>query len=165
VIITGEVLMKIIFLFTALLLVSFSDCSNEATGVRSDNSDLKKIHFIDNVSDTTLPDDNISITSVQITADVMSVAVQYSGGCREHFIEMYSEKLFMESNPVQLRMRLSHDDNNDACEMIVSDTLYFDLKPVKELFSYYYRGSSGEMYIRIYDTDMKLYKPGILYRF
>ncbi len=71
--------------------------------------------------------DPLTITGVAVTVNTLRIGVQYSGGCGDHLIDLYSDGTILISEPGQITLRLSHDANGDDCESLVSDTLEFDL--------------------------------------
>ena len=54
-----------------------------------------------------------------------------------------------QSEPVQAKLWLQHEDNDDACDAIVTQRLAFDLTPVRELHRQLY-GSDDEMILNVY---------------
>lgn len=71
--------------------------------------------------------DPLTITGVSVAVNTLRIGVQYSGGCGDHVIDLYSDGTILISEPGQINLRLSHDANGDECEAVVSDTLEFDL--------------------------------------
>lgn len=59
----------------------------------------------------------------------------------------------MESYPVQTTIVLSHEDNDDNCESFITETLVFDLTPLKELYIDLYSESSGTIIIHLLGWD------------
>lgn len=53
-----------------------------------------------------------------LDGDRLQVAVQYSGGCREHVFQLGSDRV--DGEPV---VWLTHDDGGDLCEALITDTL------------------------------------------
>jgi hypothetical protein len=68
-----------------------------------------------------------SILEGSIKKDVLTLIVQYGGGCKEHFFELYSNGLFLKKIPPRLNLFLEHKPNEDFCRKLVVDTLTFDL--------------------------------------
>jgi len=83
--------------------------------------------------------DALTHGEVRIEGRTLLVDVSYSGGCAEHDFQLFmSPATFAESNPVQASLWLQHEDNDDACDAIVSETLRFDLTPVLDLHREFY---------------------------
>jgi hypothetical protein len=80
-----------------------------------------------------LPKDNadFEITSAQISGDLLTLIVTYSGGCKEHVFSAHATRMYMKSMPPQLGLMIEHVDNDDTCRSLVTDTLVFNLVPVR----------------------------------
>lgn len=79
------------------------------------------------------PDANgrFTIQSLSLTHDVLTLVVNYSGGCKEHKFELFSSGNYAKSVPPQLNLFLKHTDNEDHCRKLVVDTLRFDVTPTR----------------------------------
>ena len=88
-----------------------------------------------------------SYVNVSIEKDLLCLEISYSGGCVSHDFSLIGSGSFSESYPVQTSMLLSHEDNDDNCDSIITDTLVFDLTPLKELYIESYSESSGTIII------------------
>lgn len=65
-------------------------------------------------------------------ADILTVVVQYSGGCKEHDFNAYFSGGWAKSMPPQAAISLEHlNPNNDNCRSIVKDTFQFNMKPLQ----------------------------------
>jgi len=69
--------------------------------------------------------------------------LRYSGGCGPHQIGLCWEGSFLESNPVQAQLRLSHDSRGDACEAEVQEQRRFDLRSMRDSWRAQYPGGNG----------------------
>lgn len=99
----------------------------------------------------TPPKDNDSFTfqSISLTDSILTMVINYSGGCEEHNFELISNGMYAKSLPPQLNMFLKHDGNNDACRMLIIDTLVYDVSPTKY-------GSGQEVILRLNNTKETL---------
>ena len=93
------------------------------------------------------PKDEFTFVNVTLEEDLLHLEVSYSGGCATHEFSLIGTGVFMESYPVQTSIMLSHEDNYDNCESIITETLVFDLTPLKELYAESYLESSGTIII------------------
>lgn len=80
------------------------------------------------------PADAYELVEASVDGDVLTLQVRYGGGCREHRFALVVTRLFMESHPVQVPARLSHDAGGDLCRALLQETLRFDLGPVKRAY-------------------------------
>jgi len=108
-----------------------------------------KIILIDDPNDSQIKHDLLNINSVELTKDLLGFSVSYSGGCKEHKIELFALKAIAKSNPPQVTVLLSHDANNDMCEAYLTKKIFFDLTPLKE----YLKGTSNKVLLIIHDTS------------
>jgi len=95
------------------------------------------------------PYDSFDLDKVFIDGDSIRIDVSYSGGCEEHFFKLCWNEIFMESDPVQTNLELIHEGNKDGCEAYVSESLSFDLTPMKEEWQQAYDSDSGTMIIHL----------------
>ena len=89
--------------------------------------------------------DPTSVDAAAITGDTLSLDVSYSGGCETHRFQICWQGGFAESAPVQVGLELWHDAAGDTCEAALSETLTFDLTPLKEAWQDAYGAESGEI--------------------
>ncbi len=71
------------------------------------------------------------IDSVYTDDNALIYHIQYGGGCKTHEFQLFSTKGIYKSNPPQADVFLSHENNGDTCEALISDTLVFDLTPLR----------------------------------
>ncbi|MEP1094905.1 MAG: hypothetical protein ABJG78_07320 [Cyclobacteriaceae bacterium] len=124
----------------------------------SDQVSLEKdVIIIDKFS--VIEDSEMLINNAEIESDILTLSIQYGGGCGEIDYDLYTSGLFMESNPVQLEVVLSFEDN-DTCEALITKDLSFDLEPVATLWKDSYQEASGTVIVRL-----KGYSDSIRYDF
>ena len=93
--------------------------------------------------------DDYALNAATITGDTLTLNVSYSGGCERHDFTLVAAQEFMESDPVQLRVTLAHDANNDACEAYPTEDYHFDLGAIKTLYQEAYRQKAGTIVLRL----------------
>ena len=104
---------------------------------RGFNVDLQVEPSIQLIAQTpdTLESDAFRLLEAKIDGDHLEVHVEYGGGCREHLLEIIADPVaFMESEPVQANIYLSHDSQNDLCKALVRNEFTFSLQPLKRAF-------------------------------
>ncbi len=72
-----------------------------------------------------------TVDSIKINNDTLSVFVNYSGGCKEHSFDLYSNGMYAKSLPPQLSLCLKHTNNGDACRKLVMKELKFTINNLK----------------------------------
>ncbi len=82
-----------------------------------------------------LPSDEITVKHVSIENGCIRIEVGYSGGCKEHEIELVKMPLFCGTPPIPDPMfYLTHDANGDLCEAFITEEFQYDLKPLKNQY-------------------------------
>ncbi|NNM06524.1 MAG: hypothetical protein HKO65_15630 [Gemmatimonadetes bacterium] len=77
------------------------------------------------------PGDAFQIEDAVIVGQSLQVRLNYGGGCRTHDVKLISWGGWMESDPVQNRLFLSHEDFDDPCDAWITRDYTFDLIPLK----------------------------------
>lgn len=107
------------------------------------------------------PSDPVEIREASVRDDVLTLRVRYGGGCVEHDFALVVEEVFLESHPVQMPARLSHDAHGDPCRALVAATLRFDLVPVTEAYLSVYGAEPGTLILRLPDRRIRYpFAPG-----
>jgi hypothetical protein len=79
-----------------------------------------------------LPSDELFVQNVEVVDGCLKIIVKYSGGCKEHEIDLVQMPLLCATPPLPRPVfYLTHDDNGDLCEALPREELSFDLKPLK----------------------------------
>lgn len=84
-------------------------------------------------------------------SSILSIYVQYSGGCEEHQFELLANDGYLKSIPPQKMLHLIHHANGDACRSIQYKKLDFDVSNLK------YNGHQ--------EIALKLRKESIIYKY
>ncbi|PSQ98542.1 MAG: hypothetical protein BRD48_06860 [Bacteroidetes bacterium QS_9_68_14] len=104
---------------------------------------IREVVGTDTLSDSR-PDRPI-VTVGTLRTDTLTLRVQYGGGCEDHEFQLVADDAFMESNPVQAGVQLFHDGNGDTCEALLTETVRFNLEPLREQYEEMYGSGSGIM--------------------
>ncbi len=89
------------------------------------------IKLIEGSNTNLIKRDPLNVNSVSLNKDEIKFNVSYSGGCKEHVVELYSFKEIQKTNPAQVTLLLSHNSNGDMCEAYLSKTVSFNLYNLK----------------------------------
>jgi hypothetical protein len=104
---------------------------------RGFNVDLKiepSIHLLAQTPDQ-LESDAFRLLDAKIEGDLLEIHVEYGGGCREHLFQLIADPMaFMESEPIQANIYLSHESQNDPCKALVRKKITFSLQPLRKAF-------------------------------
>lgn len=109
--------------------------------------------------------DMLNITEVSLVNDILNFSVGYSGGCREHLIELFALKEIAKSNPAQVTINLSHFANGDMCEAYITRKVEFDLTLLKQFLKNHY-GINDRVILVMFDPSGRpLKNPAVEYKF
>ena len=71
------------------------------------------------------------VDSMTVNGDVLSVFVNYSGGCKDHSWELFSNGMYEKSLPPKISVCLKHTNNGDACRELKMEEVKFDIAKLK----------------------------------
>lgn len=91
----------------------------------------KRVILIYHNDDNIIYRDPLDIKSLKIENDSLFSAVSYGGGCKEHDIKLYAYGEIMESYPPKMKVKFSHNGNNDMCEAYITEHKSYSLIPIK----------------------------------
>jgi hypothetical protein len=128
-----------------ILILGVSGCTDSFQDVIIDDS-----YYQD------APKDPVTINKVQLFKNIIYFNISYSGGCSNHEFQLITSS-FMESDPVQVDVLLSHEDNDDPCDMWITENLGFDLLPLKKSWQYLYQEKSGKIILNIQGWNDLIY--------
>ena len=95
------------------------------------------------------PTDPFELLEAAVAGDLLVLEVAYGGGCEKHTFELLTSDSFQAGSPVVLGMLLFHDAGGDACEAWLRRRLWFDLRPVRDLYRRVYREQAGSVELRL----------------
>lgn len=123
-----------------LVVILFTACHKKAiVKSRTDNSpqitsaataSIKSV-IIDTHYKSSDAISTFSIDSAKTNGNILSLFVHYSGGCKNHSFDLYSNKQYAKSLPPQTAVILAHTNNGDACRQIITKELSFDISELK----------------------------------
>lgn len=105
------------------------------------------------------PRDELIINNIQLIKNILIFNISYGGGCEDHVFRLISTS-FMESYPVQVNILLSHEDNDDPCDMWITEIEEYNISPLKLSYQKYYNNESGKIIMNI-----ERWNESILYEF
>jgi len=145
------------------ILYSFLNCGNDSTkdtlvsngNILNGNSrDCKNIIVNESLYSAALVDD-FKINKALIEDDFLKLDVQYGGGCGTTNFELLTTHLFLESDPVQLEVIVSFEDN-DSCEALIQEQVCFDLSALAKIYKDSYQTNSGTIILRFGSKNSNL---------
>jgi hypothetical protein len=80
------------------------------------------------------PQDPFSVEDAVLEGALLRVQVRYAGGCKGHAFQAVAWGGWVGSNPVEVRVFLSHDSFGDPCLAVIAEERSFDLEPLKRAY-------------------------------
>ena len=102
--------------------------------------------------------DDFTLQGASVEGDTLALQVGYSGGCEPHQFSLHWAPLWLESLPVQTSLWLTHEANDDACEAFITETLRFDLTPLRDQWHQSYGPGAGTIVLLLADTEPLSYE-------
>lgn len=99
-------------------------CNNTKEVLDIDPINVKKAQL----GDVTQESAETTITSVKLEGNILTLGVEYSGGCKDHSFEFIGSEAVMKSMPPKRSVKLVHNSNGDTCRELVSENIKFDIR-------------------------------------
>lgn len=93
--------------------------------------------------------DPLAVDSVRVDGDTLVLDVTHGGGCANHEYAVVAWNGWLESHPVQVGALIAHDGHDDPCDALLSPTLRFDLRPLKDEYRDAYGPGAAVLIIRL----------------
>lgn len=93
------------------------------------------------------PRDPWTFADHRFQGDTLHLDIRYGGGCRVHRFAFLVHLPFRESHPVQADATLAHDADGDLCRALISETLSFDLRPLRAAWYAAYGAGPGAIHL------------------
>jgi hypothetical protein len=101
------------------------------------------------ICDDAVPFDPLTVTAATLDGNDLTLDLNYSGGCAMHLFGSCWDGAFAESFPVQVQMRIAHEDMDDPCEALPTEQHTFDLSSLAEAYNDAYQTSGGTIIINL----------------
>ena len=124
-----------LFSILALSVLLFA-CNNTKEVLDIDPINVKKAQIGDVMQESA----QITVTSATLDGNILSLEVEYSGGCADHTYDLIGSEGVMKSLPAKRAIKLIHNSNDDSCRELISETIKFDIRPLA-----YMEKSGGEI--------------------
>ena len=108
-----------ILAMSALLLA----CNNTKEVLDIDPINVKKAQ----IGDVTQESAQVTVTSATLVGNILSLDIEYSGGCQDHTFELIGSAAIMKSLPAKRAIKLVHNSNGETCRELVSETIKFNI--------------------------------------
>jgi hypothetical protein len=101
--------------------------------------------------------DPVASMEASLAGDCLELKLAYSGGCKEHDLDLYWNGSWDKSKPPVAHLHLSHNANGDACEAIKSAKLGYNLLPLRD-------PSGGQVIVDIHAQGVPLARVNYSYK-
>jgi hypothetical protein len=113
-----------------VIIIVLSNCKTKQPVGMEMPKDVKEI-IIDMKANLNEQGDAYNIDSLKVNEDILSIFVQYSGGCQPHVFDLYNNGIATRSIPPQTTIILKHNANKDMCRALISQELKFNISKLK----------------------------------
>ena len=100
--------------------------------------------------------DPVDVREGRIEGDELVLEVSFAGGCQPHDFDLFWQPGFEESNPVQATVHLAHDGHGDMCEALLTETVRFDLAPLRDAWQEMYGPGEGTIEVDLADHPVSV---------
>jgi hypothetical protein len=74
---------------------------------------------------------SVHIDSAYITGDLLTMRINYSGGCKEHYFNLFSNGKYTLSTPPEVKLFLDDTTRTDNCRQFKEELITFDISGLK----------------------------------
>jgi hypothetical protein len=134
------------YLLVSLLLMS---CSTGKEIIP--NVEEKSNVIVAELGDLNTKSAPFKISSVQIVGNIMTLEVNYSGGCKEHDFKMIGSNMIAKSMPPIRSIKLIDSVMDDSCKKLEIKNITVDISALA-----YKKESGSEIYITLDGWDQKI---------
>lgn len=115
-----------VFITSLILAVGLAACGSSKDATSTEQKDIPKAELVDDFSSYR---DNaaVNIQSILIKGNLMTIHVNYSGGCEKHEFKLLGSKMLEKTMPPKRGVTLYHDNKGDSCRELVDEILVFDI--------------------------------------
>lgn len=116
-------------LLAASLFFSCKTKKNASTEMNNSNSEIESVLLQKELNISEL-NSNYKIDSIALDNDILSVFVNYSGGCQKHKFELLFNGMYAKSLPPQTTLYLNHISNDDLCKKLIFQEVRFNIASI-----------------------------------
>jgi hypothetical protein len=121
-----------LFLLFGAVLIGFPAChSAQKTGMSTTKDISLQEVCIDQACDVNTSGDAFKTDTAFVEKDMLTLRVNYGGGCKDHSFDLVSNGQFTKSIPPQVSLVLKHQANGDQCKNLVYRDLHFNISKLR----------------------------------
>ena len=118
------------------------------------NSAEMKLELIDNInafSDELYTDRIVNIDNINVENNMLTMNVQYYGGCSNHGFRLISGQAFIDTDPAEMAVYLVRWDVPDDCHMLVTIRLACDISGLKAKYQEeFLKDPEGDVLLKVH---------------
>lgn len=138
-----------------VLSIAVLSCGIKKNATKDEHSDStakpKETMITATIGEMSKTSDPMTISSVQIDGNFMTIEVTYSGGCGEHSFQMIGSSTIAKSLPPIRSIQLVHSANKDECKKMIIQKIKVDISALT-----YKKESGSEIYLTLEGWKEKL---------
>ena len=155
---------SIIFLFFFILLSN--GCNHPGlTDIQYQFPESNSVIILNPFAVRNFPMDTVKIDTAFVSVDTLVLTISYRGGFTKHQFAVYSDSGFFESDPVMSEIWLSHRANGDIGKTVITQTLQFDMSPLKRLYQKVYEEIHATIILEIHEPGSHAFTTFVYYNF
>ena len=108
-----------------LLIFILIACGNKVPQEQDQGREVQVVTDFENYQNSA----PVNFESVTLKDDILILKFNYSGGCEEHEFALVGMKAMAKSLPPIRSIVLFHNNNDDSCRELITETLSFNIKP------------------------------------
>jgi hypothetical protein len=122
--------MKLLLILLIASSFIFTACSEQVIVPESSCPKYKELGYLEQGS---LKNDPINVLAVKIEGDCLHLTLQYTGGCKEHEVDLVLMLPECATPPLPTStFEIRHNANGDSCEALITKEYSFDLSGIRE---------------------------------
>ncbi len=129
-----------------------------------DEKEPRPVLLIDSNNSGLIKKDMLNVNDVSLEKDIITFSVGYSGGCADHFIDLFAYREIAKSNPAQVTLNLSHDLQGDVCLAYITKIISFNMKELKDFLKTHYEITDRVLLIILDPSGRPIKNPIIEYK-
>jgi hypothetical protein len=137
-------------LIISALIIFIVACGNMNKLSKKDNVTIPGVILTNDFSSYSRESSETQITNAIINDSILTLKVNYSGGCKDHEFQLIGSKMIQKSLPPIRNIMLAHNSKSDDCREFIEQELKFNISDFK------YPNSDIIL-------NLKGYKPKILF--
>jgi len=123
----NKLISLILLSYTICFLIS---CKKQVEIQAADETKFIVMNYLDYLQNK---GDPVSIVQVNIMDDFLKINLRYSGGCKEHFVELVLIQTLSKTAELSTpTFAIRHNSNNDACKALITKEYTFDISGLRE---------------------------------